>query len=154
MSSPIRTGFVGLSTSGWASLLLGPTLLQNDKFILNAVSTTNEESAKASAEKQGAAVGHHVEAYHGSTQKIANDPQVDFVAVAVKSVYHRDALLPVIEAGKDFFIEWPAGKSTAETKEFAQAAQAKKLRTLVGCQGIQSPFVKKASLDLLHDETF
>ncbi len=145
MSFPIRTGFVGLSTSGWASILLGPTLTQNENFLLTAISTTSEESEKVSAGKYGAD-GHAVKPYFGSTKAIASDPDVDFVAVAVRSPHHRDALIPIIEAGKPFFIEWPAGKSTAETKEFAEAARMKGLRTMVGTQGRHSGVIKKVRL--------
>ncbi|KAF5347367.1 hypothetical protein D9758_011275 [Tetrapyrgos nigripes] len=133
--SPIKVGFVGLSKSGWAATILAPTLAKNDKYSLVAVSTTSQESAEASAAKQKETSGHTVKAYSGDTSHIANDPDVDFVAVAVKSHLHREALMPAIEAGKDFFIEWPAGKNLKETKEFAEAAHAKGLRTMVGLQG-------------------
>ncbi|KAF8994255.1 hypothetical protein BDZ89DRAFT_1085273 [Hymenopellis radicata] len=101
MSTPIRTGF-------------------NDKFLLTAVSTTSEKSAKASAEKHSSDE-RVVKPYFGSTTHIANDPNVDFVAVAISSL----------------------GKSTAETREFAEAARAKGLRTVVGTQGRQSDVLKK-----------
>ena len=141
--SPIKTGFVGLSSKGWASGALGQSLMKSPKYSLVAVSTTSPESAQASAETQSKVVGHAVKAYHGSTKDIANDPDVEFVAVSVKAPLHKEALLPVIEAGKDFFIEWPAGKSLEETTEIARLAKEKGLKTIVGLQGRQSPFVKK-----------
>ena len=141
--SPIKTGFVGLSSRGWASLALGPSLMKSPQYTLVAVSTTSVESAKTSAEAQSKVVGHAVKPYHGSTQAIANDSDIEFVAVSVKAPLHKEALLPVIEAGKDFFIEWPAGKSIEETTEFARLAKDKGLKTVVGLQGRHSPFVKK-----------
>lgn len=141
--APIKVGFVGLSSSGWASSVLAPSLLNSDRFTLAAVSTTSSESANASAEKYSAIVGHPVKPYYGSTSKIANDPDVDLVAVAVRTPSHRDAVLPVIEAGKDLFIEWPAGNGLKETQEFAAAAHAKGIRTIVGLQGRHTAVVKK-----------
>ncbi len=125
MTSPIKVGFVGLSKQGWASILLTPTLLKNEKYSLTAVSTSSPESSKASAEKQSEAVGHPVTPYHGSTSEIAANPNVDFVAVSVRSPIHHDALTPVLDVGKDFFIEWPAGRNTKETSESAEKAHAK-----------------------------
>ncbi|KAG7443996.1 NAD-binding Rossmann fold oxidoreductase [Guyanagaster necrorhizus] len=143
MIAPIKVGFVGLSKQGWASILLAPTLLKNGKYSLTAVSTSSPESSQASAEKQSEEAGHPVTPYYGSTSKIAADPNVDFVAVSVRSPNHYDALIPVLDAGKDFFIEWPAGRNTKETLEFAEKAHAKGLRSMVGLQGRHSAVVKK-----------
>ena len=143
MTSPIKVGFVGLSKQGWASVQLAPTLLKNEKYSLTAVSTSSPESSKASAEKQSVAIGHLVTPYSGSTSEIAADPNVDFVAVSVRSLNHYDALTPVLDAGKDFFIEWPAGRNTKETLEFAEKAHTKGLRSMVGLQGRHSAVVKK-----------
>lgn len=135
----IKVGFVGLSAnSGWAASTLGPALVHpsvRDKYDLVAVSTTSEASAKASAEKQSQAVGHPVKAYFGDASAIASDPDVDLVAVAVKAPYHKEIVMKAIEAKKDFFIEWPAGTSTKETEEIADAARKHGVRSLVGLQG-------------------
>ncbi|THV01883.1 NAD-binding Rossmann fold oxidoreductase [Dendrothele bispora CBS 962.96] len=141
--SPIKVGFVGLSKSGWASVALGPALLANDKYTLTAVSTSSKESAEASAAKYSETTGHKVKAYYGSTEQIAKDPDVELVVVSVKTPLHKQALTPAIEAGKNFFVEWPAGKNTEETKKFAEAAKAKGLKTMVGLQGWHSPAIKK-----------
>ncbi|KAK7462949.1 hypothetical protein VKT23_007530 [Stygiomarasmius scandens] len=141
--SPIKVGFVGLSKSGWASSTLATPLLQSDKYTLTAVSTSSKESAEASAAKYSEITGREVKAYYGNTDQIANDPNVDFVAIAVKAPLHKEVLMPVIEAGKDFFIEWPAGKNTEETIQFAEAAKTKGVRSIVGLQGWQAPVIKK-----------
>jgi predicted dehydrogenase len=142
--SPIKVGFVGLSSAGWASMALAPTLFSlPDKYTLTAVSTTSEASATESAKKQTDAVGHPVKAYYGDTAQIAKDPDVDFVVVAVKAPSHKAAVLPAIEAGKDIFIEWPAGAGSNQTVEIAEAARRKGVRTMVGLQGRQSAIAKK-----------
>ncbi|KAJ7202280.1 oxidoreductase [Mycena pura] len=141
----IRVGFVGLSASGWASTALGPALLHPSlasTYRLTAVSTTSAVSASASATKYSTD-SHLVKPFHGATSAVANDPDVDFVIVAVRAPSHRQAVLPVIAAGKDLFIEWPAGMNLQETTEIAEAARLKGIRTMVGLQGRYTPVVRK-----------
>ncbi|KIK52564.1 hypothetical protein GYMLUDRAFT_49854 [Collybiopsis luxurians FD-317 M1] len=140
--STFHVGFVGLSTTGWAMTALAPALVKNSKYRLIAVSTTSKDSAEASAARQAEATGQRVTPYFGSTAAIANDPQINLVAVAVKSPRHWEALTPVIDAGKNFFLEWPAGKNLMETKKFADAAHAKGLRSMVGLQGRHTAVIK------------
>ncbi|KAJ3506288.1 hypothetical protein NLJ89_g6950 [Agrocybe chaxingu] len=143
-SKPIRVGFIGLSTSGWAAGALAPSLisLKND-YDLVALSTSSEASAAVSAAKYSADVGHPITAYSGDTSKIANDPNVDLVVVSVKTPMHKQLLTPVIEAKKDFFIEWPAGRNLQETQEFAELARKNGVRSIVGLQGRSSRVVAK-----------
>lgn len=146
MSSPIKVGFVGLSTTGWAATTLGPSLLQpslQTKYKLVAVSTTSEASAKATAEKHAAQLGHAVKAYHGDSALIAADPDVDLVVVSVKTPYHKDTILPVIAQKKNFFLEWPAGRGLQETLEIAEAAKKQGVKTFIGLQARNSPVIKK-----------
>ncbi|KAF4612285.1 hypothetical protein D9613_003918 [Agrocybe pediades] len=127
--SPIKIGFVGLSTTGCASTVLAPSLTHPDlkgEYDIVAVSTTSEASAQKSADKYSADVGHAIKAYHGDTSKIASDPDVDLVAVA-----------------KDFFLEWPAGASLEETRAIAEAAHKQGVRTIIGLQGRHSAALRK-----------
>ncbi|KAH9926364.1 hypothetical protein B0H21DRAFT_839432, partial [Amylocystis lapponica] len=55
---------------------------------------------------------------------------------------HRDGDA-IIEAGKDLFIEWPAGRNLQETVALAEAAKRKGIRTMVGLQSRQSPALNK-----------
>ncbi|KAF8965735.1 NAD-binding Rossmann fold oxidoreductase [Flammula alnicola] len=146
MSSPIKVGFIGLSAKGWAASALGPSLIQpsvQEKFKLIAISTTSEASANVSAEKYGALVGHEIKAYHGDSSQIAGDPDLDLVFVSVKAPLHKQVVLPVIEAKKNFFVEWPAGANSKETLEIAEAAKKNGVKSIVGLQGRNSPTVKK-----------
>jgi predicted dehydrogenase len=140
----IRVGFVGLSKTGWASTALAPALLQlADQYRLTALSTSSDESASVTAKKYSDQVGHLVKAYHGDTSQIASDPDVDLVVVAVNAALHRETVLPAIEAGKDVFVEWPAGNGLKESIELAEASRRKGIRTMVGLQGRNTPVVKK-----------
>lgn len=146
--APIRVGFIGLSTRGWASqALVGPLFdpLLSSSYTLTALCTTSEESATKAAAKYSEVAGRTVRAYFGDEglRAIANDPEVDLVAVSVKVPDHYKALLPAIEAGKNIFVEWTVGKSYEETVKIAEAAKRKGVRVLVGVQAIQNKALKK-----------
>ena len=144
----IRLGIVGLSSKGWASMMLAPPLLQpplDSLYSLAAVSTTNADSAAASAKKWSELAGRPVKPYHGSTSAIAADPELDLIVVAVNAPQHKAAVMPIIEAGKDIFIEWPVGKNLQETVEIAEAAKKKGIRSLVGTQCRQTSTIRKVS---------
>lgn len=143
--SPIKVGVIGLSSTGWASTALAPGLLNAPSFSLTAVSTSSAASAEVSAQKYTELTGHPVKAFHGAASGIANDKDVDLVAVSVKAPSHKEAALAVIEAGKNLFVEWPAGSSVKETEEIAAAAKAKGVKAFVGLQGRHTPAAKKAS---------
>ena len=149
---PIRLGVIGLSTSdkGWAGTLLAPLFPGTPlaaKYSITALCTTSAASATAAAEKYAGVFRHPVRHYYGpeGAKAIANDPNVDVVAVVVNVGDHRSAVLPALERGKDVFVEWPLGKNVKETLEIAELARKKGVRTMVGAQGIQSPVVRKVS---------
>lgn len=129
-------------------MTLGPSLLQpslKTRYRLVAVSTASEKSAITSAQKHTAQLGYPVSAYHGDTSLIASDPNIDLVAVSLKPWRQRDAIMAVIEKKKNFFLEWPVGRSLQETCEIAEASRKYGVRSMVGLQGRQSPVVKKVS---------
>ncbi|CCM04289.1 uncharacterized protein FIBRA_06460 [Fibroporia radiculosa] len=65
------------------------------------------------------------------------------VAVVVRTPIHKELAMPVIDAGKSLFVEWPAGRGLKETSELAAAAKKQGIRAMVGMQGRQSPVVNK-----------
>ena len=108
--APLRIGVIGLSTQGWASSAHVTAFDQlKDTIKLTALSTRRAESAKEAAEK------YDVKGYHGDPAQIAQDPNVDLVVVSVAAPYHKEAVWPAIEAGKDVFVEWPLGKVSFST---------------------------------------
>ncbi|KZV75187.1 NAD(P)-binding protein [Peniophora sp. CONT] len=143
----IKIGFVGLSKSnGWAAYALAPPLFSEplkSKYTLTALSTSTPTSASENAKHFGEIAHNDVRAYHGPTKAIAEDDALDLVAVAVKAPLHRAALMPMLEKGRNVFVEWPAGDNIAETRELVAKAQEKGVRTIVGLQGWQAPVLKK-----------
>ncbi|KAF7980786.1 hypothetical protein HWV62_36853 [Athelia sp. TMB] len=142
-SKPIKVGVVGLSSTGWAARAIAPGLINTPSFSLTAVSTTSAASAEASAKKYSDLIGHPVKAFHGDASGIANDKDVDLVAVAVKAPSHKEVALKIIEAGKDIFVEWPVGANSKDTNEIAAAAKSKGVKALVGLQGRHSTTARK-----------
>jgi len=154
--SPLKVGFIGLSSKGWASDVLAPALTQpslRGTYDLVAVSTTTQASSQISADNYSKIVGHPIKAYYGDSSKIASDPDVDVVGVAVRVTSHRDVVLPVIAAKKNFWLEWPAGRNTAETKEMAEAARKNGVNSIIGFQGRYTATLRKVGV-LIHNHCF
>ncbi|KAI0073735.1 NAD-binding Rossmann fold oxidoreductase, partial [Panus rudis PR-1116 ss-1] len=152
--SPIRLGVIGLSTRGWASFAVVPPLfgpLLKDKYDLVALCTTSAESAQAAGQKYKELAGHDIKTYHGENgaAQLANDPNVDMVAVCVKMPDHLKTITPALDAGKDVFVEWTPGANFQETLQIAEIVKKKKVRCLVGGQGKQSPVIRKLK-ELVH----
>ncbi|KAH7905735.1 hypothetical protein BJ138DRAFT_1164186 [Hygrophoropsis aurantiaca] len=150
---------LGLSTkpATWARTFLFPALNHAalaSAYSITALSTTTPASAHASAAEFSPQLNanvsanspdsHAIRPYSGDTTQIAADPDVNFVIVSVKAPYHKAIAVPVIAAGKDCFIEWPAGKNSRETVELAEAARARGVRRIVGLQGRHSIILRKA----------
>lgn len=146
--APIRLGFIGLSTQGWASLGLVQPLfhpLLASKYTLVALCTRSEGSATAAAKKYSVLAGREIKAYYGEhgVSDLIQDSEVDMVAVSVKIPDHYAIVMQVIDAGKDLLVEWTPGNGYEETRKIAEAAKAKGIRVLVGAQAYQSIAVKK-----------
>ncbi|KAI0074821.1 NAD(P)-binding protein [Panus rudis PR-1116 ss-1] len=152
--APIRLGIIGLSTTGWAAEALVPPLfdpLLKDKYDLVALCTTNKESASAAGEKYKKLAGHEIKTYYGEEgyAKIANNPDVDLIAVSVKIPDHLKTIAPAIEAGKDIFVEWTPGANLQQTEQIAEFIKKKNLRCLVGAQVKPSATIRKLK-ELVH----
>ena len=151
--APIRLGVIGLSSRGWAASSLAPPLLNpllSDKYIITALCTTSEESAKAAADKYTKEFGHDVTPYFLPSGKIgiAQDPNVDMVVVSVRIPTHLEVIVPAIEGGKDIFVEWTPGNGFAETQKIAELIKEKGVRCLVGGQANQSATIRKVKRSL------
>ena len=127
----------------------GPALTSlSGKYTLTAISTSSPESASHTADKFTKSTGQPIKAYYGNSDDIANDSNVELVAVSVGVPNHKKAALPAISARKHIFLEWPAGANLAETAELAEAAHKQGVRSLVGLQCRQSRSLKKVFVQL------
>jgi len=142
MADKIRVGIVGATVtpggSGWGANAHVPALQALPGYELKAVCTAHEETAKASAEKFGAAL-----AFHDMNEMVAH-PDVDLITVVVRVPLHKQLVMPAIAAGKPVCCEWPLGADLADAKVMADSAKAAGLPTLVGLQAQSSPAVMYA----------
>ncbi len=142
MANKIRVGIVGATVtpggSGWGANAHVPALKALPDFELKAVCTAHEDTAKASQ----AAFGSEL-AFHDINEMVAH-PDIDLIAVSVRVPWHRDLVMPALQAGKDVFCEWPLGANLAEAEEMANLAREKGVRTLVGLQARSDPAFMQA----------
>jgi len=115
-----------------------------ETYTLVALATRSSESAAAAAKKYEEMFQREVKGYYGAgIEQLVNDPNVDLVAVSVKAPDHGQAMKYVLEAGKPFLLEWPAGCGSKQTMEFARAAAEKNIKHMVGLQDRQNPLIGK-----------
>jgi predicted dehydrogenase len=117
MAIPIRVGVVGASVtegrSGWGSGAHVPALKALPGYQLKAVCTSQESTAKASAEKFGAELG-----FHRIEDMISRD-DIDLVSVVVRVPQHHALVMKALAAGKAVYCEWPLGNGLKEGEEMA-----------------------------------
>src|SRR5699024_7006547 len=77
-------------------------------------------------------------------QELVASPDVDIVSVAGPNFTHRDVAVAAARAGKHLWIEKPAGRSTAESREIAEAVRGAEVQTAVGFNYRQAPAVQLA----------
>jgi predicted dehydrogenase len=139
MTDRIRVGIVGATVtqggSGWGANAHVPALKALPHYELNAVCTSREETAKASAAAFGAARGF------SRFSDMAAQPDLDLLVVCVRVPGHRDLVMAGLEAGKAVFCEWPLGANLAEAKEMAGLARQRSLKTIVGLQARSDPAI-------------
>jgi len=129
-------------------MALVPSMLHpelKDDYSLTAILTSKESSARDTSAKYAELTGHPVKAYHGEVAQLASDPDVQLIAISVKAPNHLAVAMPAIQAGKDVFLEWPAGRNLEEVKAMAEAVKSQGSRMTVGLQGRHSPAFKKMS---------
>ena len=145
--APIRVGLIGLGKSAnalapgaWAAIAHLPGLLSNPNFEIVALANSSVESAQGS-------IKHHnlpstVKAY-GSPEDVAADPNVDLIVCSVIVTKHFELTKPALLAGKDVYVEWPLGATTAEAEELTALAKEKGVKTVVGTQARADSLVVK-----------
>lgn len=124
----------------WAATAHLPYLLASPKYQVVAVCNSTAQSAQASIDHHK--LGSSVAAY-GSPEALAADPNVDLIVVTVQVGKHYALTKPALLAGKDVYVEWPLGVTTAESVELTKLAESKGVKTIVGVQARANPLVTK-----------
>lgn len=134
---PIRVALIGLSPSSWASTAHLPYLTSTTSYKIVAVCNTSITSAQTAIKDHDLPSG--TKAY-GSVQDLAADASTyDLVVCTVRVDRHYDAIKPVLEKGKDVYVEWPMASNLRQAEELSALAREKGVRTMVGLQGRRGP---------------
>lgn len=136
VANKIRLGVIGANIHrGWGSRAHLPAAAASSEFELTAVCTTRQQSAEESARKFGARL-----AFHDYRDLLAH-PDIDAVAVVLRVPSHYEPTMAALEAGKHVYTEWPLGQTTAQAREMADKARAKRVQVVVGLQARVSPAI-------------
>ncbi|VUC20439.1 unnamed protein product [Clonostachys rosea] len=145
--TPLRIGLVGLGPISTGPFNAGEWGIQHMNAAINspylelvAVCNSTKESAQKSIASHG--LPSTVKAY-GSMGDIANDPNVDLVAVVVHLDKHYKLAKTLLQYNKDLLIEFPATPSVAQTSELAELAKSRGVKIIIGSQGRCDPAVSK-----------
>ncbi|KIL89309.1 hypothetical protein FAVG1_07703 [Fusarium avenaceum] len=131
----IRVGIIGLSTSGgWASMAHLPYLRDSTKYEITGLCNSSSKSSQDAISKYKLDSARPFD----SVEKLCASDTVDLVVCAIAVFSHYEITKSAIEAGKDVYVEWPLGVSTAQAQELTQLAKDKGVRTIVGLQGAVS----------------
>ncbi|KAG9251961.1 uncharacterized protein F5Z01DRAFT_738820 [Emericellopsis atlantica] len=146
--APIRVGIIGVAGKSSAQYTPGEwgvhhlrAVLANTQYELIAICNSTVESARRSIDFHQLDA-NKVRAY-GSVADLAADPQVDLVVVAVDASKHVQLAQPVIEAGKDVYVEFPLAPTVKECEHLAQLAKDMGVRSIAGTQAHSDPAIAK-----------
>lgn len=133
----VRVGVVGLSAAGgWAARGHLPALGALGRYRVTALCASSAESAAAAGDRYG------VPRTFASAAEMARCDEVDLAVIAVQAAKHREVLLPLMEAGKDVYCEWPLAVSGAQAVTLAAAARQYGVRAVLGLQARSAPVIR------------
>ncbi|WP_051163635.1 Gfo/Idh/MocA family protein [Nocardia brevicatena] len=133
----VRVGVVGLSaTGGWAARGHLPALGALGRYRVTALCASSAESAAAAGDRYG------IPRTFASAAEMARCDEVDLAVIAVQAAKHWEVLLPLMEAGKDAYCEWPLAVSGAEAVTLAAAARQYGVRAVLGLQARSAPVIR------------
>ena len=139
MTQVLRVGIIGASAErGWAKDSHVPAVQKLAGLELAAVASGDQAKSEAAAQAFGAKKAY------GDAKKLAQDPEIDLITVAVKVPDHRELLLTALAAGKHVYCEWPLGRNLAEAKELSAAAEKAGVHVAIGLQTRRNPAAVRA----------
>lgn len=136
----LKVALVGAHASGrgWGPAAHMPAIAAVEGLELAALCTSSPESAAAAGETYG------IPRVYGDVGDLAGQPDIDLVTVAVRVPQHHSIVMPLLEAGKHVYCEWPLGATTDEAEEMAAAARANGVVAVAGLQGRHDPALRHA----------
>jgi len=142
----LSVALVGASAGGggWGPVAHMPAIAAVEQLELVALCTSSPASAAAAAETYGIPRAYH------DVRELAAQSDIDLVSVAVKVPHHHSLVMPLLEAGKHVYCEWPLGATVEEAEEMASVARAIGVVAVVGLQGRHDPALTHVR-DLVED---
>ncbi|MEX0407483.1 Gfo/Idh/MocA family oxidoreductase [Aquibium sp. LZ166] len=132
MTKPLRVGLIGASVDpslSWGTRAHIPAIRHLPQFDLTAICTSRPDTAEAAARHFGVPLAFC------DPDEMAAHPQVDVVAVSVRTPLHGRMVRSALDAGKHVYCEWPLGSTTAEARETLAQARRAGVVTMIGLQG-------------------
>jgi predicted dehydrogenase len=131
---PVRVGVIGVHPNrGWASVSHLPALAALDGIEAVAVASTRADGAAEVARQ------FDVPLSYGDPYALIDHPDVDVVAVTVKTPDHEPLVRAALDAGKHVFCEWPLGVDAEQSRALAKVADLAGVHHLIGLQALYSP---------------
>ncbi|HEY3695045.1 Gfo/Idh/MocA family oxidoreductase [Phenylobacterium sp.] len=146
MTKKLRVGLIGANPGGavaattkgvapytssgesWGAISHVPALRSLPGYEIAAVCTSRPETAAAAATAFGVSRSFH------DFRQMAQDPDVDIVAVSVRVPFHHPMVMAALDAGKHVFCEPPFALNLADAEEMAAAAKKQGVCALLGLQ--------------------
>jgi predicted dehydrogenase len=146
MADRIRVGLIGANPDpekSWGTRAHIPALMHLPDYELVALCTSNPKTARAAAEYFG------VSRAFSDPQEMAAHPDVDLIAVSVKTPLHREMVAAALAERKHVYCEWPLGVTTREALSTLEATQAAGVKSVIGLQGRYNEMINYAA-DLIE----
>lgn len=142
----LRVALVGANAGGrgWGPAAHMPAIAAVAHLELVALCTSSPTSAAAASETYGIPRAYH------DVRELAAQSDIDLVTVAVRVPHHHSIVMPLLEAGKHVYCEWPLGATVEEAEEMASAARSNGVVAVAGLQGHHDPALTH-SKDLVDD---
>lgn len=141
---PLRVGVVGLGWMGQVHARAHLRLLQHypstpvRPVLVAAADDAGDERVRRTAEALGFVK------VHDDWRDLVGRDDVDVVSVTGPNYLHRDVAVAAAEAGKHLWLEKPAGRDSAETRQIADAVAAAGVQCTVGFNYRNAPAVERA----------
>jgi predicted dehydrogenase len=139
VNEKIRVGLIGANANrGWGSTVHLPAIRAlNDQYEITAVCNSSQASADEAAKKFG------IPRAFCDARLMAEQPNVDLVAIAVKVPAHYELAKAVLEAGKHVMCEWPLAQDTSKAQLMVEMAEQKGVVHALGLQSRLSPVINR-----------
>ncbi|KAF2191551.1 NAD(P)-binding protein [Zopfia rhizophila CBS 207.26] len=144
MATPIRVGFIGLSTQpfpqGWTCATHLPYLKANpEKYQITAVLNSTLQSSQKAIQQFSLDSAQPL----ADLESFVSSSDIDLVVIGVEVAQHHRFAKAALEHGKEVFCEWPLTKNSAEMKELIAIAEAKGVKTYTCLETPLLPVVSK-----------